>query len=85
VFRRGDGRDVVSDFGEGDVIEIAGTKLTWADLDSDGSGDLTAADRFVDGAEGGMAIDIGQALGGRADRHVIEVASGLVESDFLFV
>jgi Ca2+-binding RTX toxin-like protein len=90
VFRLGYGRDTVLDFrrGDGDVVELAGTRLAWGDLDTNGSGDLDDEDRFVSVVASNTEIDVGRAterVGSQIDVLAFEGVTGLREGDFLFV
>ena len=74
--------------GDGDVINLAATELTWSDLDSNGNDVLDDDDAFVASA-GGLetSVDLGAATGASADLNVMIVVgvTGLAEGDFLFV
>ena len=89
VFGAADGTDTIMDFrrADGDRIALGGTGLTWADLDSDGSGLLGAADAFVTIADGSSVIDLGAATGQAPGLHQVVVAGviDLAAGDFLFV
>jgi len=88
VFAPRQGIDTVMDFrhADGDLIDLVATGLTWDGLDSDGSGILDDADLCVADDGSSTAIDLGAALGGRANLHVVTFAgvTGLTDSDFLF-
>lgn len=88
VFAARQGSDTVMDFrhADGDLIDLVATGLTWAGLDSDGSGVLDDADLCVADDGTSTAIDLGAALGGRANLHMVTFAgvTGLTDSDFLF-
>lgn len=89
VFGDTDGKDTIMDFrhADGDRIELNGTGLTWADLDSDGSGLLGAGDAFVTLTNGSSVIDLGAATEHAAGLHQVVVAgvTDLAAGDFLFV
>ncbi|MBL9060605.1 MAG: hypothetical protein JNK88_11350, partial [Mangrovicoccus sp.] len=88
VFAAREGIDTIMDFrrADGDIIDLVATGLTWDSLDSDGSGVLDDADLWV--AEDGIttALDLGAALGGRANLHLAIVSGviGLMDGDFVF-
>lgn len=89
MFGTRDGLDEVRDFrrGDGDRLDLTGTGLAWGALDSNGSGQLDDGDEFVVIEDGGTRIDLGQASGAAAGRHVVTVAgvTGLLEGDLVLV
>ncbi len=90
LFNTTDGLDTVSDFRRrSDQIDLRGTGLTWADLDSSGNGVLGNNDAFVDVTAGRNArtiIDLGAAAGDASGLNVLTLlnVTGLTENDFLF-
>lgn len=86
IFFLGKGRDVIRDFVQGEdelnlrYLNFGGTKLTFADLDTNGDGQLTSADNFVTAKGTKVTIDLGAAAGGAAgvDVTTITVAKGVV-------
>jgi Ca2+-binding RTX toxin-like protein len=92
IFFLGKGRDVIKDFVQGEdllnleYLDFGGTTLAFADLDSNGDGELTSADDFVTAKGTKVTIDLGAAAGGAAgvDVTVITVGKGVVltEADF---
>lgn len=86
IFFLGKGRDVIRDFVQGEdklnlrYLSFGGTKLTPAQLDSNGDGQLTSADTFVTAKGTKVSIDLGAAAGGTAgvDVTTITVAKGVV-------
>jgi Ca2+-binding RTX toxin-like protein len=86
IFFLGKGRDTIKDFVQGEdklnlrYLNLGGTKLTFADLDTNGDNQLTSADTFVTAKGTKVTIDLGAAAGGTAgvDVTVITVAKGVV-------
>ncbi|MCX8102275.1 MAG: hypothetical protein N3D77_13665 [Geminicoccaceae bacterium] len=86
LFFLGKGRDTIRDFIQGEdklnlrYLSFGGTKLTFADLDTNGDNQLTSDDDFVTAKGTKVTIDLGAAAGGTAgvDVTVITVAKGVV-------
>jgi Ca2+-binding RTX toxin-like protein len=87
VFNSGSGADTVTDFRRGqDTLDLTGTGISWADLDSNGNGALDNADAFVAVIAGRMIIDLGAADGGAADLDTLTLLgiNRLTQDSFLF-
>lgn len=89
IFFLGKGKDTIKDFKQGEdklnleYLSFGGETLEFADLDSDGDGELTSADDFVTAKGSKVTIDLGAAAGGTAgvDVTVITVGKGVVLTD----
>jgi Ca2+-binding RTX toxin-like protein len=87
AFSAGSGIDAIADFRRGqDHIDVSGTALAWATLDSNNNGVLDDADAFVSVGGGTTVLDFGAALGGAAglDTLTLNGVTGLTNSDFWF-
>jgi Ca2+-binding RTX toxin-like protein len=94
LFDAADGADIIMDFRfafsefnpNPDLIDLTATGLTWADLDSDGSGLLDAGDDHIAVIGADTVIDLGDAVGTGAGVNTVTVAgvTDLQLTDFIF-
>ena len=87
VFTVADGADTITDFAKGsDLLSLAGTGITWAELDSNANGKLDDADAFVSVGGGDSTLDLGAANGGPAGVNTVFVdnVTDLKNVNFIF-
>lgn len=92
IFFLGKGRDTIKDFVQGEdllnleYLDFGGTRLSFADLDSDGDGELTSSDDSVTVKGKKVTIDLGEIAGGDAGIDVTSIIVGkgviLTAADF---
>lgn len=87
VFASENGQDSIEDFVRGeDIINLSGTTLSFANLDSNSNGVLDDADAHVSISGSDTVIDLGKAEGGVVGLHTVTVegVTGMDQSDFSF-
>ena len=87
VFASENGQDTIEDFVRGeDIINLSGTTLSFADLDTNSDGVLDDADGHVSISGSDTVIDLGKAEGGVVGLHTVTVegVTGMDQSDFSF-